>query len=113
MAVLRGRYLNIRDTVDIACVAAIIGSIYGGLATLSFSRVGDIPAMAFGVLTFVSLALLLVYCATAGWWLMRFVGSRVRVNRLPVFAMAGMAGGILVDAVGVGIAISNYGVGSM
>ncbi|WAC18913.1 hypothetical protein OVA24_16905 [Luteolibacter sp. SL250] len=112
MAILRGKYLNIRDTWDIACVAAILGSLYGGLSVIVFSGGhGSLGiTVVSGGLTVVSLPVMLVFCATAGWWMMRFIGSRVRVNRLLVFAMAGMAAGFLVDAVGVGIFILNHGV---
>jgi hypothetical protein len=97
-----------------ACVAAILGSIYGALATIAFmwgSYSMDLAPVAFGGLTVVSLPVMLVFCATGGWWLMHFIGSRVRVNRLLVFAMAGMVGGLLLDAAGVAIFTMSYGVG--
>lgn len=94
------RYLNFKSTWQDACAASVYGSIYLALLCAQSAGMADaaevfLALLAVGII--ISLPCGLLGFATVGWWITQYVGRRVKTNRVPVFAMAGMLLGLVVD----------------
>lgn len=97
---MRNKFINFRDTWDLTCAVTLVISVFFGLMVAVFSPMGQ-RGSSFVVTTCVmmlnSFGFLLIYHATIGWWVMRLIGYRVRINYLLSSWMAGMLIGLAMD----------------